>query len=51
MDAVQAYLRSFEGTIAIEFLDDRRDYASFRFHIRLPASILDKANRDPLQPE
>jgi HPt (histidine-containing phosphotransfer) domain-containing protein len=41
MDAVQAYLKSFEGTIAIEFLDDSTDLARFQFHITLPHGVLD----------
>jgi two-component system chemotaxis sensor kinase CheA len=44
MDAVQAYLKSFDGTIGIEFLDDESDYARFRFHITLPHSVLDSAS-------
>lgn len=41
MEAVQTYLKSFGGTIRIEFLDEGMDFASFRFHITLPPSVLD----------
>jgi HPt (histidine-containing phosphotransfer) domain-containing protein len=41
MEAVQTYLKSFGGTIRIDFLDEEADFASFRFHITLPQSILD----------
>lgn len=41
MDAVQAYLKSFDGSIEIELLDDKTDFASFRFHIILQHSVLD----------
>lgn len=44
MEAVQTYLTSFGGTIRIEFLDEETDFASFRFHITLPQSILDPAS-------
>ncbi len=44
MEAVQTYLKSFGGTIHIEFLDDETDFASFRFHITLPESVLDPAS-------
>jgi HPt (histidine-containing phosphotransfer) domain-containing protein len=44
MEAVQTYLKSFGGTIRIEFLDERTDFASFRFHITLPQSVLDPAS-------
>jgi two-component system chemotaxis sensor kinase CheA len=41
MDAVQAYLKSFDGSIRIEFLDDNQDLARFQFHITLPHSVVD----------
>ncbi|HET9239749.1 MAG TPA: ATP-binding protein [Oligoflexus sp.] len=44
MEAVQTYLKSFGGTIRIEFLDAETDFASFRFHITLPQSVLDPAS-------
>lgn len=44
MEAVQTYLKSFGGTIRIEFLDEGTDFASFRFHITLPQSVLDPAS-------
>jgi len=41
MDAVQAYIKGFGGSIGIELLSDAEDFVPFRFHIKLPLSLLD----------
>ncbi len=39
MDAVQAYLKGFGGSIRLEFLDDSQQLAPVCFHIMLPKSL------------